>query len=389
MIAFFSALREIRQWVSVKIIQSLTRVKSNKVLFFSYYGAQYGCNPKYISETLRELAPDLDIVWAFTQPEKYSLASIRKVRFNSFKFLYELCTSKVIITNYRMTFAYWKRKNQYYIQTWHSSLRLKAIEKDALSSLKQTYIRMAQRDSYIIDWLISGCSYSTKIFRASFWYNGRILEIGTPRNDIYFKASEKIASKVKSYLGLKPETKLFLYAPTFRQNGDTSCFELDLPRVSKSLHAKWGGDWVPLLRLHPHLRNQSAMLCKKVGAVDVSMYDDVQELLISSDILITDYSSLMFDFIIAQKPCFLYARDYVQYVTKERTLYFTSETLPFPLAKTEEELIHSIAIFDERDYVEKIRDFNVRVGSFEKGHASEQLAEHIVKICAKSNTTPL
>lgn len=165
---------------------SFLPIKKNKILFFSYYGNQYGCNPKYISQYLIKKNLNYKIIWAFTKPEKYNISEVKKVKYHSFRFFYELCTSKVIITNYRMITLFKKRRNQLYIQTWHSSLRLKTIEKDAIASLPQSYIKMAQQDSQYIDCLISGCKFSTDIFKSSFWYNGSILECGTPRNDLFF-----------------------------------------------------------------------------------------------------------------------------------------------------------------------------------------------------------
>ncbi|MFD4058841.1 CDP-glycerol glycerophosphotransferase family protein, partial [Streptomyces californicus] len=146
----------------------LLPVKKNKIFFTSYYGNQYGCNPKYISEYIVKNYPEqtFDIVWAFNNlNDKTHITGIRKVRTQSIKYFYELCTAKVFITNYRTTEQYVKRKNQYYIQSWHSSLRLKKIEKDAEESLPTDYVEMAQKDSQKCDLLMSGCQFSTKTFK--------------------------------------------------------------------------------------------------------------------------------------------------------------------------------------------------------------------------------
>ncbi|MGV3467191.1 MAG: CDP-glycerol glycerophosphotransferase family protein, partial [Heyndrickxia sp.] len=112
-------------------------IKENKIFFFSYYGSQYGCNPKYITEYILNHASNsmFDLVWAFNDPaSKKHIHGVKKVKTMSLRYFYELCTSKIIITNFRTTDLFKKRKNQYYIQTWHSSLRLKKIEKDAKES---------------------------------------------------------------------------------------------------------------------------------------------------------------------------------------------------------------------------------------------------------------
>ena len=116
----------------------------------------------------------------------------------SLKYFYELCTAKVIITNFRTTNIFKKRKNQYYIQTWHSSLRLKQIEKDAEDSLPESYIEMAKEDSKKCDLLLSGCRYSTDIFKRAFWYDGEIFEYGTPRNDLLINSDKEYIRNIKS-----------------------------------------------------------------------------------------------------------------------------------------------------------------------------------------------
>ena len=146
-------------------------IKQNKLFLFSYYGSQYGCSPKYISEYIRSKTPQgqFDIVWAFNNLQsKQQIEGVRKVKTMSLSYFYELCTSKVVITNFRTTELFLKRKNQYYIQTWHSSLRLKQIEKDAEDSLPKHYVQMAKKDSVKCDLLLSGCKFSTAIFKRAF-----------------------------------------------------------------------------------------------------------------------------------------------------------------------------------------------------------------------------
>lgn len=123
----------------------LMAIKKNRVLIFSYYGGNYGGSPKYLSEYFVKNAPELEVVWAFTEPEKYAdIKEICPVKYSSLKYYYYLSTSAFIITNYRMTTEFVKRKEQRYIQTWHSSLRLKMIEKDAEGTLPKHYIEMAK-----------------------------------------------------------------------------------------------------------------------------------------------------------------------------------------------------------------------------------------------------
>lgn len=357
-------------------------IKNNKIFMFSYYGGQYGDNPKYITEYILNNYPKekFDIVWAFTDLDsKKDLKGIRKVKVMTLRYFYELCTSKVIITNFRTNEFFKKRKKQYYIQTWHSSLRLKKIEKDAEKSLDLDYIDMAKKDSKKIDLLISGCRYSTEIFKKSFWYKGDILECGTPRNDILVNCGLEI-DRIKNKLNIKGK-RVLLYAPTFRKDGKLDVYNINYDKVLKSLEHKYKEEWIILVKLHPHLINKSNKIRYSEKIIDVTAYDDIQELLAISDILISDYSSLIFDYLVIGKPCFLYIPDIKDYISKDRNLYFDIEKLPFINVKSNDELINKIINFNEIDYKRNIKKFSEYIGSYEEGRANEELVKKIEGIC--------
>ena len=138
---------------------------------------------------------------------------------------------------------FWKkRKGQVYIQTWHSSLRLKKIEKDAIDSLGKDYEKSAFEDSSKIDLLLSGCDFSTEIFRRAFWYDGEIMKSGTPRSDILINAPKYIRKKIFEYYNIPVNNKLVLYAPTFRDNKKADLFGMNFDKLSvalKSTNHEW------------------------------------------------------------------------------------------------------------------------------------------------------
>ncbi|MBQ9664916.1 MAG: CDP-glycerol glycerophosphotransferase family protein [Bacteroidaceae bacterium] len=355
-------------------------IKKNKILFIGYYGSQYGCSPKYLSEHIVKTRPDWDVVWAFTRPEIYNIRGVRKVKYWSLHYFYELYTSRVVVTNYRMTEDYRKRKGQYYVMTWHSSLRLKKIEGDAEDSLPEHYVKMAKEDSKKIDLLLSGCKFSDEIFRRAFWYDGKILSSGTPRSDIFYVPdSKERANMIKKQLHLSSDTKILLYAPTFRKGDKLDCYDLNYDRLRCVLEHVKGGTWKILVRLHPHLLHFSRDLFKGYDIVDVTKYDDIQELLLISDILITDYSSLMFDFAETRRTCFLYVPDLIDYQKQDRSLYFDIKDLPFTISLTQDELECQLGSFDEQKYVNDINKFLRDVGSYEDGHASQRVTKYIEK----------
>ena len=382
-----SKISEVLKKITINILTYIFNrfpIKNNKIFLFSYYGSQYGCSPKYISEYIVNNYPKdkFDVVWAFTDVgSKEHIKGIRKVRVMSLKYFYELCTSKVIITNFRTTDLFKKRKNQYYIQTWHSSLRLKQIEKDAEDSLPTNYIEMAKEDSKKCDLVLSGCKYSTDIFKRAFWYDGEIFEYGTPRNDLLINNDKEYARNIKRKLNISCDTKLVLYAPTFRKNDDLEIYNLDYKSIVQSLKEKFSGEWKFCIKLHPHLISKSKELNYAEDVLDLTKYDDIQELLSITDVLISDYSSLMFDFGITKRPCFLYVPDLNEYASKDRKLYFDINSLPFISSISNEDLIGKIKSFNKETYNEDLEAFSDSVGNFEKGYACKKLAERINDIC--------
>lgn len=369
---------------SIISLFNLFPIKNNKVFIFSYYGSQYGCSPKYISQYLVENYPKdkFDIVWAFNDVEaNKNISGIRIVKTMSLRYFYDLCTSKVIITNFRTTDLFKKRKDQYYIQTWHSSLRLKQIEKDAEESLPKSYIEQAKKDSPKCDLLLSGCKFSTDIFKRAFWYNGEIFEHGTPRNDMLLKNNMEQRNKVKDILKVDKNKKIILYAPTFRKGNNLDVYDIDYSRILDVLKDKFGSEWVFLVKLHPHLISKSKELVYGENVLDVTSYGDIQDLLNISDILISDYSSVIFDFALTERPCYLYVPDLDEYISNDRNLYFNIKELPFIDVYSNDDLVNKILDFNEDKYKKDLKQFSSKVGSFEDGNASYNVAKRIEKIC--------
>jgi len=351
---------------------------------FSYYGAQFGCNPKYITNYIINHYPKdtFDLVWAFNDPAlKGNSDHFRKVKTMSLRYFYELCTAKVVITNFRTTDLFVKRKEQYYIQTWHSSLRLKQIEKDAASVLPASYVQMAKKDSLKCDLLLSGCHFSTNIFARSFWYKGEIFKHGTPRNDILLQVNSQMRKEILKKLKIPSDTKILLYAPTFRENDSSSVYHLNYSKLIEKLTSTFSGKWVVLVKLHPHFISQASVITNRDDVLNVTTYDDIQELLAVADVLITDYSSLMFDYSLTNRPCFLYVPDLKDYTTKERKLYFNLIELPFICATSNDDLLVKMDQYKSEQYKKEVKDFLSDIGSYENGKASKNLLKRIEEVC--------
>ena len=350
----------------------LLPLKSNVVLFFSYYGEHFSGSPKYLSLFFQEKS-EFRIVWAFTKPNQHIACETEKVKYNSIRYFYYLAVSGTVITNYRMTEGFSRRRHQNYIQTWHSSLRLKMIEKDAEDTLPSHYVHMAKQDSKQISLLLAGSEKSKEIFERAFWYDGPILASGTPQCDIFFKQKEHFYAKIRDTLHLDQAGKIALYAPTFRKSNASDVYNLNYSFLADFLERQTGEPWTVLVRLHPHYINHKLELGDSARVISVTDYDDVQELLCASDLLITDFSAIMFDFACLRRPCFLYAPDYEAYIQQDRNLYFSIEDLPFPLAKTQSELHDIIAAFQSEEYLHNLSDFLSGIGNYDDGNACERV----------------
>jgi len=367
-------------------------IKQKKLFFVSYYGSQYSCNPKYITEYMvdNQLLDQFHVVWVINSKQKRkSEKRFKTVRAMSLNYFYNMATAKVIITNHRMPAHFKKRKHQYYIQTWHSSLRLKSIEKDAQESLPAAYVELAKRDSVQCNLLVSGCKKSTDIFNQSFWYKGEISENGTPRNDVLVNDNNSINKQIKTRLSLPNSQKIILYAPTFRDGQSLDTHQLNYEHILNILSVKYSGEWTFLIKHHPHYIEKMKDEVFPGGVINVTNYDDTQELLSITDILITDFSSLMFDFAITGRPCYLYTPDLSLYVNRERKLYFKLNELPFLQVNSEEELIKELVLFDKDVYSKELTKFLKNIGSYEKGNASFEITRRILNVCNKKELNSL
>ena len=325
--------------LAVKAICAVTPIKKNRIVFSSYYGRGYSDSPKAICEVLRQSGEDLELLWlckdeaaAKTLPE-----GVRAVPTRGLKKIRALASAKVWVDNCRK-YENLKRKGQFYFQTWHG-FALKKIEQDAEAGLEPRYLRACKTDSAQCDAFFTGSGFMEKLYRSSFWYQGPVLRTGTPRNDVFYQDHTALHAKVCKTLGLPEDRKLALYAPTFRADHSVDAYRIDPELVRRKAAENLKGEWTVLIRLHSNVAEQSKGLFAYDGdtLADATAYPDMQELLCAADLLITDYSSSMFDYALTGKPIVRFATD-VEAYQKDRDFYFPLEELPFPLARSNQEL---------------------------------------------------
>ena len=353
------------------------RIDPHKAVFKSFRGIGCGDNPRAVYDEMLKERPDYKYIW-ITQDPNESVPGAEMVRHGSIREIYELATARLWVDNKRKGCWASKRKGQLYIQTWHGGVCLKKIEKDAEESLPAYYIKSAIKDSQMADAMTSSSKWQNDQYRNAFWFKNTILEYGLPRADIFYHDQKSIYENVRRYYGLPSDAKILLYAPTYRDDHRTDVFNLDYEKASSLLEQRFGGDWYVIVRLHPNIADQAGIIEYNERVINGTPYPIMNELVIASDLLITDYSSCMFDAMEAGKKVIIYAADIEQY-DDDRGFYFDFRELPFQVAENNEELQNIIALFDTEEYSREVSAFRDRVGLFNDGHASERTVKYILK----------
>lgn len=356
----------------------LLPINQSKVVFMNIWG--FGDNTKYIAEELIKIRDNIDIIYITNNPKSAnSNSQIKLLKTNSLSAIYALATAKVWVETNRKEGYIRKRKGQYYIQTWHGGLPLKKIEGDCEEFLGEDYIKRAKWDSSITDLYISNGKFCTQMYKRAFWYSGKILEYGMPRNDILFSRSlERVKSTRKSF-GINENVSIAIYAPTYRESGNTGAYLKDITKLHDVLCESTGREVAIIIRLHPLRAADNNIYEYNNFILNGSKSRDMYELMEAADYLITDYSNTMFEFAMMKKPVFLYAKDIEEY-EKDRGLYFSQNEIPFPVAKEEEKLWENIKGFNITSYLEETERFLLKAGVRETGMASYKTALYISKI---------
>lgn len=359
-------------------------VKRNRIVFFSYYGKGYSCNPKALTEyLLAHYAEELDIWWQFLVPENYEelrAKGIRLARYNSLHGIRNLMTAKVVVSNVDYPIYMPFRKSQYLVNTWHGGGAYKKVGLD-MKSVSSCRLKTEALSKQIIDLYISSSQLFTKlVIRGAFRYDGEVLECGMPRNDMLLGDTRSAYREIRQKFHLPAEQKIVLYAPTFRDDWTIQDYGIDFAGMCEALAKRFGGQWVCFFRAHSNLYSQFEKIRLDNAVLNVSEYGEMQELLGAADVLITDYSSSMWDFSLMKKPCFIYAPDKASY-RQERDFYVPMEQWPFPVAEDNHGLIENILSFNEANYVQMVDQHHKELGNRESGEASRIVADRILKEC--------
>lgn len=376
--------RELPKFLYRKLFLKLS-MKDNWVFCESFFGKSYSDSPKYVYEYLQENYPGkYKFIWVDDKkgtiiPYKHS-----RVKRFSIRYCYYLARCKYYIFNSRQPVWIKKRVGNVFLQTWHGTpLKRLVFDLEDINSATPRYKKQTYRQSRSWDYLVAANQYSSDIFKRCFIYNKTMLETGYPRNDImHWDNREEIAAKLRDKLGIPKDKKTILYAPTWRDDEYYTkgqykfSLKLDLQLMKEEL----GDEYVLLLRTHYFIADSIDVTGLEDFAFNFSNYDDISELYLISDYLITDYSSVFFDYANLKRPMLFYTYDLEKYRDVLRGFYIDiEEELPGPLLFTTEEIIDAFRNMDELvdKYKDKYEVFYDKFCAWEDGHASKKVAQAV------------
>lgn len=396
---FLSILRNVKQLlqkIQYFYYYLTNKIDEKSIIFESFMGRQYSCSPKaiYLELLNNSKYKDYKFIWAFNKPSDFEFLTNNKntiiVKYGSKRYYKEYSRCKYWVTNSRIPEVIIKKKEQVYIQCWHGTpLKKLGFDIEVTGGNAMNSIKDIQR-KYLIDskkysYMVSPSRFCTEKFISAFRLKDSsiIKEVGYPRNDFLINYKKTDVNRIKKELKILKDKKVILYAPTWRDNqheagvGYTYSLNIDFEKLKK----EFGDEYIILFRTHYFVANSIDLKKYKDFVINVSDYGDVNDLYIVSDILITDYSSVFFDFANLKRPIIFYMYDYEEYKNKLRDFYINFKELPGPIVEKEEDLIQEIKQIDKYDkrYKEKYKKFNNKYNYLDDGDASKRLIEECIK----------
>lgn len=374
-----------------KMIYKYIKIDNKTIMFISYHGKGYLCNPKYIHQELLKDDRFQDYKFIFPLKDKNEVIEGAKViKYRGIKYFYYLAKSKFWIVNCKLPSYCIKKDEQVYIQTWHGTpLKRLAHDietKDDITFYRSKMSRDEMTKSYDVDvakynYLISPNEYSSEIFESCFKIDKeKIKEYGYPRNDYLVNITNEEIDKLKIKYNIPTDKKVILYAPTWRDNkfnekGYIYELKVDFNKWKDML----GDEYVVIFKPHYLISNKfkDIKLDNFLFSFDENV--DINELYVMSDLLITDYSSVFFDYAILNRPILFYMYDLEEYRDELRGFYLDiNKELPGKITIDEDELLSVIKNENYKEYDEKLKEFRNTYNNLEDGKASQRVINNLI-----------
>lgn len=326
------------------------KIDDQLIIFESFLGRSCNDSPKALYEYMKDKYPNMKYVWIVDKKSNLELDGVRTVNRISFEYFVLVAKAKYIVNNSRMPNFFEKRDEQVYLQTWHGTPLKKLVfdmENNVMPGTnKEKYLKNFSNEVKNWSYLVSPNNYSTKMFKSAFRYEGEILEYGYPRNERLHKVTESERQNLRTKFGISQEDRVILYTPTYRDNNNkgrgnyNQDIKLDLEILNKQSNLK------VLMRTH-YLISENMNLDQYDNIIDVSKEKDINDLFIISDVLLNDYSSTMFDYLVLDKPLILFPYDLEEYKNDIRGFYMDYADLPGERIDSTSRLIEIVSNLDE------------------------------------------
>lgn len=363
-------------------------VKNNMIVFESNVGRNYTGNPRAIYEYMVKNGLDKQyrLIWILENTDTDIPGNVKKVRRVKVKYFYYMAVAHIWVADCRQPMFLKKRDNQVYIQTWHGTplkklaLDMEYIDMSGTTDIEK-YRANFKANTGTWDYLISQNHFSTETFRRCFDFHKEILEVGYPRNDILFYGNnEEYITALKKEMGLPLNKKVILYAPTWRDNQyyKKGVYKfatlMDYDRMMEEL----ADEYVMIVKYHYLVKDPMDWSKYKGFVYQFSQEEEISRLYLVSDILITDYSSVMFDYSLLKRPMFFFAYDLENYRETLRGFYFDFlNTVPGPVVETNEALLDELKQYDGSKWQERYQAFAERYNHADDGNAAKAVCEVI------------
>ena len=347
-------------------------VKKRTVLFLSFDGKQFSDSPKAVYEEMLQQGEGYQLIWVFLEPAKVKgIDHLNFVKLYSFRFFYTFCTSKYIIVNDFFATYLPVRKSQILINTWHGGGWFKKVgftDNKTTEYDKFFFDFQCRKHTYFV---ASSEYFVDTVLHPSFNYQGNILRTGMPRNALFFQDNKVLRETVRAKFTQNNDSLVVLYAPTFRSYSISDELEINLDLLKSSLTQKFGKEVVILFRAH-HLINKFPVDYSSI--IDVTSYPDMQQLLLACDILVSDYSSCMWDAAIQDKLVIVYAPDAQRYIDN-RGFFLDIREWPFLLAFNNEQMVDCVQSYDKERYLYRLHKLVEESHSYECADAVNSITK--------------
>lgn len=362
----------------LEIMYRTEPVRPTDTIFLdSYFGKMAGDNTRALQEELVRRRPDLRPLWTVADYSIEVPDGAERIINRSEKWWRALASSRYVITNVWLPGSFHRRDHQQVLQAWHGT-PLKLLGVDRIGTKRGDAYREKTRQE-VSQWqfLIAQNPFSSRVFRSAYGYEGTVLEIGYPRNDILSLAGDEERKEIRARLGLDPDELVVLYAPTWREGAKGIFAELDFAAVTRALD----GRGRLLVRGHSNTISHGGGVTGD-RLLDVTTYPELSHLYLISDVMITDYSSAMFDFSVTGRPLIFFAPDIADYAGHRRGTYFDlASEAPGPVVMTTEDVVEALSDLDElrRSYAMKYAAWQQKYNPYDDGHASERAIDALLQ----------